>query len=70
MKRYVDGVREGKSELMRPAFHAAATFFGRYPGGVMNGPVHQLFDWIDKNGPAPDVKSRFAGVEILGERAA
>jgi hypothetical protein len=37
MKGYLDGVREGKSELMRPAFHPAATFFGHYPGGVMNG---------------------------------
>lgn len=66
MKGYVDGVREGKSELMRPVFHPAATFFGQYPGGVMAGPIQQLFDWIDKNGPAPDIQYRFASVEILG----
>lgn len=69
MKGYVDGVREGKSELMRPVFHSAATFFGHYPGGVMTGPIQQLFDWIEKNGPAPDIQCRFANVEILGKIA-
>jgi hypothetical protein len=69
MKGYVDGVREGKSELMRPVFHPAATFFGHYPGGVMDGSIQQLFDWVDKNGPAPDIRYRFAGVEILGKIA-
>ena len=69
MKSYLDGVREGKSELMRPAFHPAATFFGHYPGGVMNGRLQQLFDWVDKNGPAPDMQSRFASVQILGKIA-
>ena len=44
MKGYLDGVREGKSELMRLAFHPAAAFFGHYPGGVMNGQLQQLFD--------------------------
>jgi hypothetical protein len=65
----VDGLREGKSELMRPVFHPNATFFGHYPGGVMTGPIQQLFDFIDNNGPAPDVESRFAGVEIFGKIA-
>jgi hypothetical protein len=65
----VDGVREGKSELMRPAFHPAATFFGHYPGGVMNGPLQPLFDWVDANGPAPEIQSRFARVEIIGKFA-
>jgi hypothetical protein len=53
MKGYLDAVREGKSKLMRPVFHSAATFFGHYPGGVMNGPIQSLFDWVEQNGPAP-----------------
>jgi Putative lumazine-binding len=69
MKGYVEGVREGKSELMRPVFHPNATFFGHYPGGVMTGPIQQLFDFIDNNGPAPDVQSRFASVQIVGKIA-
>jgi hypothetical protein len=69
MNAYLDGVREGKSELMRPVFHPAATFFGHYPGGVMDGPIQPLFDWIDKNGPASDIRSRFASIQILGKIA-
>jgi Putative lumazine-binding len=69
MKGYVDGVREGKSDLMRPVFHPAATFFGHYPGGVMTGPLQPLFDYIDNNGPAPDIRYRFASVDIVGKIA-
>jgi len=69
MQGYLDGVREGRSELMRPVFHPAATFFGHYPGGVMDGPIQPLFDWVDQNGPAPDVEFRVATVEILGKIA-
>ena len=69
MKGYLDGVREGKSELMQPVFHSAATFFGHYSVGVMAGAIKQLFDWVDKNGPAPDIQFRFASVEILGKIA-
>src|SRR5205823_5878790 len=66
MKKYEAGVREGKSALMRPAFHKAATFFGHHPGGVMDGELQQLFDWVDGNGPSPDLQTRIASVEIIG----
>jgi len=69
MQNYLDAVREGKSDLMRPVFHPAATFFGHYPGGVMNGPVQPLFDWVDQNGPAPNIQARFAKLEVLGNIA-
>jgi hypothetical protein len=69
MATYVDGVRQGTSELMRPGFHPAATFFGHYPGGVMEGPLQQLFDWVDKNGPSPSLQCRFASVQVLGRIA-
>jgi hypothetical protein len=28
MQMYIDGSKQGKSELMRPAFHPDASFFG------------------------------------------
>lgn len=65
MKGYFDGLRAGKSSLMRPSFHAAATFFGHHPGGVMAVPIQQLFDWIDGNGASASVQWRIANVEIL-----
>jgi len=66
MDSYVEGVKQGKSQLMRPVFHPSATFFGHYPGGVMEGPIQQLFDWVDNNGPAPQTRSRCASIEIVG----
>lgn len=61
---YIDGSRQGKSELMRPAFHPDASFFG-YAGGQLAIGIQFLFDWIDKNGPAPAIESRMVSVDIL-----
>ena len=64
MQLYIDGGKTGKSEVMRPAFHSDASFLG-YAGGNLLNDVQQLFDWIDRNGPAPDIQPRFASVDIL-----
>jgi hypothetical protein len=64
MQQYIDGSKAGKSELMRPAFHPEASFFG-YAGPELAMGTHFLFDWIDKNGPAPDIQARFVSVDIL-----
>lgn len=52
MQLYIDGGKQGKSELMRPAFHPNASFFGYAVGKLAMGTPF-LFEWIDKNGPAP-----------------
>lgn len=64
MQLYIEGSKEGKSDLMRPAFHPDASFFG-YAGGDLVKGLQFLFDWVDKNGPAPDIQPRFASVDIL-----
>jgi len=64
MQKYIDGSRHGKSELMRPAFHPNASFFG-YAGEQLAIGTSFLFDWIDKNGPAPDIEPRLVSVDIL-----
>jgi len=61
---YIDGCKQGKSELMRPAFHPDASFFG-YAGEQLAIGTVFLFDWIDKNGPAPGIESRVVCVDIL-----
>jgi len=61
---YIDGSKQGKSELMRPAFHPDASFFG-YAGEQLAVGSEFLFDWIDKNGPAPSIEPRVACVDIL-----
>src|SRR5690242_8175580 len=64
LQMYIDGSRQGKSELMRPAFHPDASFFG-YAGGQLAMGTQFLFDWIDGNGPAPDIEPRVVSVDIL-----
>ena len=61
---YIDGSKQGKSELMRPAFHPDASFFG-YAGEKLAVGTQFLFDWIDKNGPAPRIEPRVVSVDIL-----
>ena len=65
MQHYIDGGRAGKSELMRPGFHSDALLVGYAGGNLLFGSVQILFDWIDGNGPAPDIKPYFASIEIL-----
>lgn len=64
LQLYIDGSKQGKSELMRPAFHSNATFFG-YVGTDLAMGTDFLFDWIDKNGPAAGIQPRFVSVDIL-----
>ena len=64
MQLYIDGCKQGKSSIMRPAFHPDASFFG-YAGGQLASGTKFLFDWIDENGPAPEIETRFASVDVL-----
>jgi hypothetical protein len=64
MQMYIDGSRQGKSDLMRPAFHPDASFFCYAVEQLAIG-TQFLFDWIDKNGPAPNIEPRIVSVDIL-----
>ena len=64
IQMYIEGSKQGRSELMRPAFHSNASFFG-YAGGDLALGTQFLFDWIDKNGPAPKIEPRVVSVDIL-----
>ena len=64
MQLYIDGCKQGKSSVMRPAFQPDASFFG-YAGDQLAVGTGFLFDWIDKNGPAPDIEPRIVTVDIL-----
>ena len=48
-----------------PSFLPDATIVGHVGDTLLSGPIEQLFDWVDNNGPAPDIEARFVGVEIL-----
>jgi hypothetical protein len=64
LQLYIDGSKQGKSELMRPSFHPNASFFG-YAGEELAVGTGFLFDWIEKNGPAPDIEPRVVSVDIV-----
>jgi hypothetical protein len=64
VQMYIDGSKQGKSGLMHPAFHPDASFFG-YAGEQLAIGTQFLFDWIDKNGPAPEIEARMVSVDIL-----
>ena len=64
MNRYSEGVRTGSSSVMKPVFHQGCTFYGYYQGSLLAGPIQMLFDWVDGNGPAADIRIRIASVDI------
>jgi hypothetical protein len=65
MHSYIEAARAGEDELMRPAFHPAATISGYCLGVEFGGSVEHVFRWITENGPAPRISPRFARIEII-----
>ena len=65
MHCYIAGARAGDSNLMRPAFHTSATISGFCQGVEYTGSIRHVFDWIDQNGPAPNIEPRFARIEVI-----
>jgi hypothetical protein len=66
VQQYLDGGRSGRGEQMKPAFHPGATIFGYIGPDLVAGPIQQLFDWNDGNGPAPDLQARLGSVDVMG----
>jgi uncharacterized protein YeaO (DUF488 family) len=64
VQHYLDGAKSGKGDDMKPAFHEAATMFGYVGADLFAGPIRQLFDWNDKNGPATDLQARIADIDV------
>jgi hypothetical protein len=62
---YIAGARAGDGELMRRAFHPSATISGYCQGVEYSGSVEHVFEWVNQNGPAPDISPRFARIEII-----
>ena len=62
---YIDGVRSGKGDDMKPAFHKDATIFGYAGADLFGGPIQQLFDWSDGNGPSQELTARIATIDLV-----
>ena len=65
MHCYIAGARAGDGDLMRPAFHPAATMSGYCQGVEYSGSIEHVFKWVAENGPAPNINPRFARIEII-----
>jgi Putative lumazine-binding len=51
---------------MKPAFHENATIHGYIGDDLFGGPIQLLFDWNDSNGPASELRSSIANIDIEG----
>ena len=69
IETYVDGGRTGSGDAMKPAFHEGATIYGYIGEDLFGGPIQGLYDWNDGNGPAAELKSNIANIDIEGSIA-
>ena len=65
VQHYIDGGRSGKGDDMKPAFHEDATIFGYAGADLFAGPIQNLFDWNDANGPATELQAWIAGIDLV-----
>ncbi len=65
IQHYIDGAKSGKGDDMRPAFHKDATIFGYTGPDLFAGPIQQLCDWNDGNGPATKLQARIASIDLI-----
>jgi hypothetical protein len=65
VQHYINGAKSGRGADMKPAFHPDATIFGYIGADLIAGPIQQLFDWNDQNGPASELQARIASIDII-----
>ncbi|MHC8367516.1 nuclear transport factor 2 family protein [Pseudomonas sp. ZT5P21] len=56
--QYVEGLRTGSAEGVAQAFHKDAVMYGFTNGELLGGPIKNLFDFVQKNGDAPEITTR------------
>ena len=66
IQHYIDGAVAGRGELMKPAFHQDATIYGYVGPDLFAGPIQGLYDWNDENGPATELETRMASIDVVG----
>ncbi len=64
LQHYIDGMKSGKGDAMKPAFHKDATIFGYAGAELFGGPIQQLFDWSDHSAPATALQTRIASIDL------
>ena len=58
VSKYVEGLRVGNISDLSQAFHKDAVMYGFTNGELLGGPIKNLYDFVEKNGTASDIKTR------------
>lgn len=71
LNQYLDGCKQAKSSVMKPAFSEQATMFSvDGDGKLTGGPIQGLFDGIDSAfRPSPEAQGAVVTVDIVGTAA-
>lgn len=69
VSKYTEGCKEGKSEIMKPAFTENALMYGYLNGQLYHGSIEALYGAVDQFGPAPESKTRIDVLSIEGTAA-
>ena len=65
VQTYIEGGKSGRGADMKAAFHPEATIFGYVGADLFAGPIQQLFDWNDQNGPATELQGRIVSIDLI-----
>lgn len=69
INKYLQAGKEGKSEIMKPAFHKDAIMYNADNGSINGGAIQALFDYIDNNPAAPKIEAEITSIDIAGNIA-
>ena len=71
LNMYIEGCKQAKSSIMKPAFSKHATMYSvGVDGQLVGGPIQSLFDGIDKDfRPSPEAKAAITSINIVGTAA-
>lgn len=53
--KYVEGLRIGSPDEIAKAFHKDAVMYGFTNGELLGGSIKNLYDFVQKNGNAPEI---------------
>ncbi|MBR1777308.1 MAG: nuclear transport factor 2 family protein [Alphaproteobacteria bacterium] len=66
LNKYLESGKQGKSAVMKPAFHQDAVIYTSANGEIGGGSIQGLFDIIDNNPASPDIESEITAIDIAG----
>ncbi len=71
LNKYIEGCKQAKSSIMKPAFNEHATMYSvGADGKLTGGAIQTLFEGIDKDfRPSPDAQAAIVRIEIVGTAA-